>query len=246
MRKQNKPAEENLVVIHTSQKKSSPENKISTNNSIQEVNRLIAEHGDKVKQVHLHGKIGDLEHLDKDFRGIIKIFAKSKKEVITHSQLLAGRRCYLCPEFPLKKSVDITFITSMGIAVDLLYRVDQMKKDVVLEILNHYLHHSPLETPVEPFHFILMSKLKATKVNLWNLHLLFPDQVKEYYKSIPKEQPGCLSCLHFHFCFSWGKYEKDTCELWQAILDCLQQNAAAIKSSFRRLCRGQAPRRGVI
>ena len=234
MKKKNKPAEENLVVFHTTTAAGHPDARKIAAQNITEVNRLIAEHGNKVKQVHLHGQVEDLEQLDKDYRGIIKVFIKNKKEVITHSQLLAKRKCYVCPEFPLDKLVDITFITSMGIAADLLYRVDQMEKDVVLEILDHYLHHSPLETPVEPFHFILMSKLKSMKVNIWNLHLLFPDQMKEYYESIPKEQPGCLSCLHFHFCFSWGKYEKDTCELWQAILDCLQQNATQIKKHLRR------------
>ena len=233
MKKKNKPAEDNLVVIYTTTPGGNPGAQKTAAKNITGVNRLIAEHGDKVKQVHLHGKAEDLEHLDKDYRGIIKVFIKNKKEVITHSQLLAGRKCYVCPEFPVEKLVDITFITSMRIAVDLLYRVDHMEKDVVLDILDHYLHHSPLETPVEPFHFILMSKLKSTKVNIWNLHLLFPDQMKEYFESIPKEYPGCLSCLHFHFCFAYGKYEKETCELWQAILDCLQQNAAQIKKHLR-------------
>lgn len=229
------PKEETLLIIHTS----SPINNsriykmILSEQNGREVNFLVSKYADKVKQVHLYGKIENLKYLHNDFHGVIKVFARNKEEVITHSKMLAERRCFICPEFPVEKCVNISFITSRRIAVDLLYKIDHMERDTVLKILNYYLHHSSLETAVEPFHSILMSGLKKRKISLWHLHLLFPGQLKEYFESIPKKHPACMSCHHFPICFSWAKYKKDTCDLWKAILDRLHKSAAEIKGCLR-------------
>ena len=205
------------------------------------VNRLISKYKDKIKQVHLHGKIANLEYLSEDFSGLIKVFAGNKEEIIRNSKMLRERRCYICPEFPVESLVDISSITSMSLAVDLLYRIDHMEPDTVLQILNHYLYHTSLEIPVEPFHFILMSKLREKQVTLWHLHLLFPGQMRRYFRVIPQKHPGCMSCSHFHFCFSWAKYEKNTCELWREILEVIQKNAAEIKKVLRRKLPKKSP-----
>ncbi len=236
MKNNPEPEKGTRFILHTS----APIDNCKTNKivfsekNIGQVNRLVSKYGDKIKQVHLHGKIAELEYLNKDYSGMIKIFAGNKEDVIRHSRMLQERMCYICPEFPVEKLVDVSFITSMGIAVDLLYRIDHMEGAAVLQILNHYLHHTPLEIPVEPFHYILMSKLKEREVTLWHLHLLSSGRLKKYFESIPRKHPGCMSCSHFHFCFSWAKYKKETCELWQAILDIIQKNAAEIKRHMHR------------
>ena len=189
---------------------------------------FVSAHSDKIRQVHLHGNIGDLVLLGTEFEGLIKVFAASKKEILPYSQMLKERKCLVCPEFPVEKLEDISFITTMGVAVDLLYRIDHMAKGVVLKILNYYLHYRPLNTPIEPFHSILMSRLRKERLSLWNLHLQYPGILKEYFESIPRNHPGCMSCVHFHFCFSWGRYKKDSCVMWKEVLDRLQANARLI------------------
>ena len=219
---------------------------------------------------------------------VVKIFVAAKEEIIRHARMLREQKCYICPRYPVEKVEDISLITSMGIAVDLLYQIDHMEKETILKILDLYLHHSSLDIPIEPFHSILVSKLKKTKLHLWNLHLMFPggfyyvddtgitggmasptyygvcqknkvaesinkkdylflidwkshefkrvnnkshkkNSIKKYFEAIPKKHPDCVSCEHFHFCFAWGKYKKDTCLLWKAILDKLQRSAKEIK-----------------
>lgn len=243
---------ETVFVLHTSKPIYNPEidKVILSNKNVKTMNKLVFMYKDKVKQVHFHGKIEDLKYLRNDFLGVIKVFAKTKKEVIKQSKMLKEKKCFVCPEFPIEKLEDISFITSMGIAVDLLYKIDHMEKGVVLKIVDHYLYFPSLNIPIEPFHSILMSKLKETKLHIWNLHLMFPglffhvdntgikeepneagreNILKEYFESIPKDYPGCMSCTHFHFCFSWGKYKKDSCHLWKEILDRLQSNAKEIR-----------------
>ncbi|MCP5104634.1 MAG: hypothetical protein GY950_14710 [bacterium] len=234
------------------------------------INRLISEYGDKVKQVHFHGKLEDSFTLRKNFRKVVKVFSDSKEEIIRNSRLLKEKKFFVCPEYPVEKREDISVITSMGIAVDLLYRIETIEKGVMLEILDHYLHHRTLTIPVEPFHSILMAKIKDTQVNLWGLYSMLPDlffyvddpgmlegpgqlsnahyldmidwknsQFKKntrrnglhkYFEAIPREHPECMICNQFHFCFSWAKYKRDSCELWQTILGELQTNAREIKN----------------
>jgi len=206
------------------------------------------------------------------FKKVVKIFVDAKEEIIRYAKMLQEQKCYICPRYPVEKVEDISLITSMGIAVDLLYKIDHMEKEAVLKILDLYLHHSSLDIPIEPFHSILVSRLKRTKLHLWNLHLMFPggfyyvddtgvteepeklfkedylflidwkshefkrvnnkshkkNSIKKYFEGIPKNHPDCVSCEHFHFCFAWGKYKKDTCFLWKAILDKLQSSAKEI------------------
>jgi hypothetical protein len=233
MKKNSKPtnsAKETVFVIYTS---TPVENALVhkmtlSDKDVKAMDRLVSMYDDKIRQVHIHGNIGDLARLSTDYRGLIKVFAASKKEIIRHSKMLKERRCLICPEFPVEKVEDISFIAAMGIAVDLLYRIDQMDMDTVLRILNYYLHHRPLNIPIEPFHSILMSRLRKEKLSLWNLHLKFPGMLKEYFESIPRNHPGCMSCAHFHFCFSWARYKKDTCDIWKEVLDRLQANARLI------------------
>jgi hypothetical protein len=243
---------ETVVVLHTSKPIDISEiNKvILSNKNVKTLNNLIFLYKDKVKQVHFHGKIADLKYLRNDFLGVIKVFAQTKHEVIKQSKMLKEKKCFVCPEFPIEKLEDISFITSMGIAVDLLYTIDHMNKEVVLKIVDHYLYFPSLNIPIEPFHSILMSILKEKKLQIWNLHLMFPglffhvdntgvkedpneagreNSLKEYFESIPKDYPGCMSCAHFHVCFSWGKYKKDSCFLWKEILDRLQSSAKEIQ-----------------
>ncbi|MGD2088288.1 MAG: hypothetical protein PVH61_19070 [Candidatus Aminicenantes bacterium] len=229
------------------------------------------------------------------FKTVVKIFVAAKEDIIRHAKMLREQKCYICPQYPVEKIEDISLITSMGIAVDLLYQIDHMEKETILKILDMYLHHSSLDIPIEPFHSILVSKLKRTKLHLWNLHLMFPggffyvddtgitegmasptyygvsqknkvsagmnkkdylflidwkshefkrvngknhnkNSLKKYFEAIPKKHPDCVSCEHFHFCFAWGKYKKDTCLLWKAILDKLQSNAKEIKHVMANKC----------
>jgi hypothetical protein len=223
--------------------------------------------------VYFHGTIEDSLDIREDFQGVVKVFGESKTEIIKHSKMLKERKRYICPEYPVEKREDISFITSMGIAVDLLYQIDRMKEEVILQILDFYLHHPSLSVPIEPFHSIFMSKLKRQPLHLWTLYLIFPglflhaddtgiaeepdelknkdylylidwenrefkrnesrtkrkSNLKRYFETIPNEQPGCMSCAHFHLCFSWAKYKKDSCHKWTMILDRIQADAKEIE-----------------
>jgi hypothetical protein len=262
---------------------------ILVNQNAKALNQLINKYRNKVRQVHYHGKLRDSLNFRTGFKKVVKVFAASKEEIIRHAKMLREQKCYICPRYPVEKIEDISLITSMGIAVDLLYKIDQMEKETIMKILDLYLHHSLLDIPIEPFHSILVSKLKKTKLHLWNLHLMFPgrffyvddtgmtegvapptyygvcqknkvtkginkkdylflidwkshefkrvkgksqNSIKKYFEAIPKKHPDCVSCEHFHFCFAWGKYKKDTCSIWKAILDKLQYNAKEIKETI--------------
>lgn len=274
---------------------------ILVNQNAKALEQSINKYRNKVRQVHYHGKLRDKLDFRTNFKKVVKIFAATKEEIIRHAKMLREQKCYICPQYPVEKIEDISLITSMGIAVDLLYNIDHMEKAVILKILDLYLHHPSLDIPVEPFHSILVSKLKKTKLHLWNLHLMFPgryfyvddtgiteepeklikgvapptyfgvcqknkvteginkkdylflidwksyefkrvkgkshnkNSLKKYFEAIPKKHPGCIRCEHFHFCFSWGKYKKDTCSLWKEILDKLQSNAKEIKVKIHML-----------
>lgn len=245
---------------------------ILVNHNAKALEQSINKYRNKVKQVHYHGKLRDSLNFRTGFKKVVKIFVASKEDIIRHARMLQEQKCYICPQYPVEKVEDISLITSMGIAVDLLYKIDHMEKETILKILDLYLHHSTLDIPIEPFHSILVSKLKRTKLHLWNLHLMFPggffyiddtgmteepeklfkkdylflidwkshefkgvngkghkkNSIKKYFEAIPKKHPDCVSCEHFHFCLAWGKYKKDTCFLWKAILDKLQRNAKEI------------------
>lgn len=189
------------------------------------------------RQILFRGRLETAEKMGERWRGrLVKVFCKDKNDIIKYSQLLKNRRWYVVPLFKLEKVEDISFITSMGVAVDLLYRMDGMEKKLALALAEYYLHHRDLKVPVEPFHSILMAKLEKHPLMLWHLHMKFPgggvgneESLKRYLDSIPKNQPECTACGHFHLCFGWGRYEKDSCETWKALLHRLQVNASEIK-----------------
>lgn len=54
--------------------------------------------------------------------------------------------------------------------------------------------------------------------------------LEKYFKNIPQEQPGCMSCAHFHICFSWARYDKETCEMWKAVFERLQAAVREIEA----------------
>jgi len=243
---QKKPAREKLAVLHSQTVRQLPwadgvvlllENSAST-----DFLPLLEAYKGKICQVHLKNAGGDCASalsLLGEAAAVRKYFASSKEEVIRLSKQLKEHRWLVCPEFAVEKKEDISFITGMGIAVDLLYRVEGLKDVVLMELLDFYLHRPELAVPVEPFHSILMSKLERRPLHLWSLHLLFPDlfvqvdlkgtdetpAVKNYLQALPSLQAACMSCRHFHLCLAWARFNKDTCARWQQILDILQHNA---------------------
>ena len=267
---------ERVFVLNTSRFIQNPmvQQVILVDHNARALEQSINKYRNKIRQVHYHGKLRDSLDFRTNFKKVVKVFAAAKEEIIRHAKMLQEQKCYICPQYPVEKVEDISLITSMGIAVDLLYQIDHMEKAVILKILDFYLHHPSLDIPVEPFHSILVSKLKKTRLHLWNLHLMFPggffyvddtgiteepgklinkdylflidwksyefkrvkgksqNSLKQYFEAIPKKHPECVSCEHFHFCFSWGKYKKDTCSLWKAILDKLQDSAREIKKTM--------------
>ena len=267
---------ERVFVLNTSRFIQNPmvQQVILVDHNARALEQSINKYRNKVRQVHYHGKLQDSLDSRTNFKKVVKVFAAEKEEIIRHAKMLREQKCYICPPYPVEKVEDISLITSMGIAVDLLYQIDHMEKAVILKILDLYLHHPSLDIPVEPFHSILVSKLKKTRLHLWNLHLMFPggffyvddtgiteepgkliskdylflidwksyefkrvkgktqNSLKQYFEAIPGKHPQCVSCEHFHFCFSWGKYKKDTCFLWREILDKLQGSAREIKDKM--------------
>lgn len=232
------------------------------------LNRLTSEYNGKVKEIHFHGNIEDAFSLANDSQKTIKVFTDSKEDILHHSERIKERQFSICPGYPIKKSEDILFISSLGITADLLYRIESVKKQVLLEVLEHYPRHSPLNIPLEPFHSILTAKIKDVMLNLWGLYDMFPsihfhmeanellegpgkvkndlylallewknrqskngnrlNGLQKYFESIPRDNPTCLVCEHFHLCFSWALYKRDCCGLWKALLDRLQEQIGKI------------------
>jgi hypothetical protein len=171
------------------------------------INRLISLHSDKIKQIHFHGKIADAGTLRRENGKVVKVFTASKKEIIQHSEMLKEKKIFICPEFPVEKRENISFITSMGIAVDLLYRLQTIMKKIILEIIDYYLHHPSLAIPVEPFHSILMSKLKDTKLTLWGLYAMPQDTAFYVADTDMIEGPGKLSNEHYLSLIHWKSHQ---------------------------------------
>lgn len=216
---------------------------------------FIEHYNDSLRQVHLDAGNGSALPRFTGRKPVRKFFAQSKEEVIRRSSELKQGHWLVCPRFPIETPRDVSFITAMGIAVDLLYLVDELPEALVVDILKFYLHHPSLSVPVEPFHSILMAILEKKPLNLWSLHLLFPgvfsyvdengiasspdllSKIDGYLKSLPRKEPACMSCAHFHTCFGWARYQKDTCGKWKTLLDILQRNAREIKNT-----RGKQPK----
>jgi len=232
------------------------------------LNRLTSEYSGKVKEIHFHGNIEDAFALTIDSQKKIKVFTGSKEDILHYSERIKERQFSICPEYPIKKSEDILFISSLGITADLLYRIESVKKQVLLEILEYYPRRSPLNIPLEPFHAILTAKIKGAKLNLWGLYAMFPNihfhmeddellegpgkvknglyrtllewksrqskngnrlnGLQKFFESIPRDNPSCMVCEHFHLCFSWALYKRDCCGLWKTLLDRLQEQIGKI------------------
>jgi hypothetical protein len=171
------------------------------------INRLISLHSDKIRQIHFHGRIADAGTLRRENGKVVKVFTASKKEIIQHSKMMMEKGIYVCPEFPVEKREDISFITSMGIAVDLLYRLETITRKTILEIIDHYLHFPSLNSPVEPFHSILMSKLKNGKLTLWSLYAMPPDTVFYVDDMEIIERPGKCGNDHYRPLIRWKNHQ---------------------------------------
>lgn len=225
------------------------------------VERLLSFYGDRVRQVHFKGdpnSTGEIpvvpprNSLDsgksesKRLKRVLKYFAFEKEDIIKHSRELKKGGWLVCPEFPLEKPEDITFITSMGIAVDLLYCIDALDETLLMKLAEFYLHYPQLAVPVEPFHSILLAKMKRNPLLLWHLHLRFPGlfyhvkgneepvvevQLTRYLQAIPDKFPGCMSCSHLNICFAWAKFEKDSCQKWRRLLNMLQWNVRQLEQN---------------
>jgi len=180
---------------------------ILVNHNAKALEQSINKYRNKVRQVHYHGKLRDSLDFRTGFKKVVKIFAASKEEIIRHAKMLREQKCYICPQYPVEKIEDISLITSMGIAVDLLYKIGHMEKTVIMKILDLYLHHPSLDIPVEPFHSILVSKLKKTKLHLWNLHLMFPGRYFYVDDTGMTEEPGKLISKDYLFLIDWKSYE---------------------------------------
>lgn len=141
------------------------------------LNRLIARYKNKIKEIHFHGTIEDSFSLRKEKNPdtVFKIFTASQEEIIRHADALKEKNLFICPEYPVHTLEDISFITSMGMNVDLLYRIESIRKGIILEILHYFLHHSTRNIPVSPFHDVLTAKIKDEKHNLWGLYSMPQD-----------------------------------------------------------------------
>jgi hypothetical protein len=139
--------------------------------------RLIGQYRNKIKEIHFHGPLEDSFALmkEKNPDTVIKLFTSSKEEIIKNTEALREKSFFICPEYLVNTLEDISFITSMGISVDLMYRIESVRKGIILEILHYLLHHSTRNIPINPFHDILKAKIKDDKLNLWGLYSMPQD-----------------------------------------------------------------------
>lgn len=225
--------------------------------------KLLAYYGSQAHGLYFLGAPEQLEQLEMPLPvKVLKVFLKSKEEVIRYAPELRRFRCLAVPVYPLERLEDVTLITSMGIAADVLYHIDGMEPALLEQLLAHYLRHPALLVPLEPFHAILMSKLFRTPLQLWRLFLCFPrcfrhimgeadteqgvrwpgfgdsgasGEAELFLEKLPHVQAGCMGCRHFHICFGWGKFRKNSCANWRLVLSGLQEGAGEIDRVRRSL-----------
>lgn len=237
---------------------------------IDEVIRVNRAFGHKINQINFTGSLEDGLKINKRENQIVKIFPDSEREIIRHAKNLKEKNFFFCPEYPIKKVEHVSLISSMGFVADLVHIIDGLDTSLSMEILDFYLHSQSLSIPIEPFHTILLSKIRQSKTTLWNMNLMNPNlffysdgtglsespealtrkeyqftidyqnqifiptsrksRLEKFYRALPREHPECLACPHFHLCFSWAVYNKNSCEKWTKILTLLQDASREIQA----------------
>lgn len=171
------------------------------------LNRLILKYSDRVNEIHFHGNIEEAFSLRNDFQKTVKVFTVSKEDILLYSDKIKEKRFWICPEYPILKSEDILFITAMGITADLTYCIESVRKEVLLEVLEHYPRHSPQNIPMEPFHSILTARVKDIMLNLWGLYSMFPTIHFHVESDDMLDGPGKLTNGLYLSLLNWKKHQ---------------------------------------
>jgi len=140
---------------------------------------VIATHqrmGERLKQIHFKGPLSDAVRIQKHEKQIVKVFADSKNHLIQEAKHLREKPFLVCPSYPVQTREDISMVTSMGLAVDLVHILDHLPPAAARDILEYYLHTEALSVPIEPFHAVLLSKMTNANLSLWHLNLVYPGQ----------------------------------------------------------------------
>ncbi|MCK4836283.1 MAG: hypothetical protein KAT17_06585 [Candidatus Aminicenantes bacterium] len=172
---------------------------IFINNHIDTINEINQEYGEKIKQIHFAGETFDSLKIEKRENQLIKIFPRSKKEIIKFAKPLKEKNFFISPTFPVQILEDISIISSMGLAVDLIHIIDTLDFKLTLNLLDYYLHNASLNVPIEPFHTILVSKLHRSTQTLWNMNLRNPDQFYHCDETGLSESPETLNNAQYQY-----------------------------------------------
>ena len=166
------------------------------------IQHLNAAHGKAIKQIHYSGAIDRAADIRPGKNQVVKVMMSRKDHLAVAGKILQNKGFYICPQFPVSSLEDISAITSAGLAVDLIYILDTVTPALAEVILDHYLHASSLEVPVQPFHAILQAKMNNSHISLWHLNKIYPGLFYHVDRLGMSEEPQELAAGNYHYVFS--------------------------------------------
>ena len=164
--------------------------------TINEANQLAVE---KIRQIHFTGEPQQALNITTRTAQLIKIFPRSKNELIKYVKPLKEKGAVISPAYAVHNLEDISMVTSMGLVVDLIDIIDNLDLKLILNLLDYYLHNASLDVPIEPFHTILVSKLSHTNQTLWNMNMINPDQFFYCDETGLSESPESLNNRQYRY-----------------------------------------------
>lgn len=175
------------------------QNIIFTTDTSRTVNKISRPVAGKIRQLHFTGDIPDVLKTDPVENQLIKVFPRSKQEIIKYLKPLKERGVAISPAYRVRTLEDVSLATSMGLVVDLIDIMDTLDHSLTLELLDYYLHNTSLDVPIEPFHTILGAKLNHSNQTLWNMNMMNPDQFYHGDETGLAESPDDLSTNQYQY-----------------------------------------------
>ncbi len=142
----------------------------------EELLKVLADHREKIVGVSYGGGVEDLPRRD-DLKEItVGLVIKDKNNLIKNLHKLKGVHV-LAKILPGEDFAGLAkFISTTEIPIDILDCIKDEYGQEVGELLEYYLHYTSLKAPFEPFHTILGTMLHSTKMTLFDMAMLNPDQ----------------------------------------------------------------------
>lgn len=166
-----------------------------------------------------------------------ELFGTDKEILIRNHAHLKDRKTVVHPPLNEDPVFFVKAVAPMGYIVDISFCMPRLPLEKVELLLNYYLFHKSLMTPLEPFHSILTEFKDRQRLDLWKFlglewrHSVYANEKKEAYLNIDdlKNGSGCIGLVSDSI-QTWEKssradeilkFRKD---IKEALPDCLMCN----------------------